>query len=163
HVIPIHTYLLGDVRDPVLLLLAAVTLLLIIAAANTAALVMARTSDRGQEMVVRTAMGAGIWRLIRQVGAESLVLSLAAACVGTRVAVAGFRVLVTRLPIGSEVAATITPSLAVPAVAFALALLIACAISIAPARSMLARRFDSSLTRERSASGLRRGARRVHT
>ncbi|HVZ47977.1 MAG TPA: ABC transporter permease [Gemmatimonadaceae bacterium] len=163
HVVPVHTYLLGSVRGPILLLLVAVALLLVIASANTAALVLARTSDRGQEMVVRTAMGAGGWRLVRQVGAESLVLSLAAACLGAGVAEWGFRLLVARLPLGAGVAGTLAPGLAVPGVAFALALAIACAIAIAPARGLLRRRFDSSLARERSEAGLRRGARRVHT
>ncbi|MFN8574339.1 MAG: ADOP family duplicated permease [Gemmatimonadaceae bacterium] len=162
HVTPVHTYLLGDIRDPILLLLAAVALLLLIAAANTAALVLARTSDRGQEMVVRTAMGAGSWRLIRQIAAESLALSLAAASVGAIVAASGFRLLVARLPFGRGVGEAVTAGFAVPAVAFALALVIACAISIAPARMLLRRRFDSSLARERSEAGLRRGARRAH-
>ncbi len=162
-VTPVHTYLLGDVRDPILLLLAAVLLLLVIASANTAALVLARTSDREQEMVVRTAMGAGGWRLVRQIGAESLVLSLAAACIGAGVAELGFRVLVSRLPLGRGIGAGVAPGVAVPAIAFALALVIACAISIAPARGLLRRRFDSTLSRERSGDGLRRGARRVHS
>ncbi len=162
HVTPVHTYLLGDVRDPILLLLVAVALLLVIASANTAALVLARTNDRGQEVVVRTAMGAGVWRLVRQIGAESLVLSLAAACVGAAVATAGFRLLVARLPLKNGFGATLTPGLAVPAIAFALALVIACAISIAPARGLLRRRFDSALARERGGTGLPRGARRVH-
>ncbi len=159
----VHTYLLGDVRNPILLLLAAVALLLAIASANAAALVLARTSDRSQEMAVRTAMGAGSWRLVRQVGAESLVLSLAAACIGAGVAEAGFRLLVARLPLGNGAGATVTPGLAVPAIAFALALVIACAISIAPARGLLKRRFDLALSRERSETGLRRGVRHVHT
>ncbi len=163
HVTPVHTYLLGDVRDPILLLLAAVLLLLVIACANTAALVLARTSDREQEMVVRTAMGAGSWRLIRQIGAESLVLSLAAACIGAGVAELGFRLIVSRLPLGRGIGEAVAPGMAVPAIAFVLALVIACAISIAPARGLLRRRFDAALSRERSADGLRRGARRVHS
>ena len=161
-VTPIHTYLLGDVRDPILLLLAAAALLLVIASANAAALVLARTNDRGHEMVVRTAIGAGSWRLVRQIGAESLVLSLAAACVGAAVAAAGFRLLVARLPLQNGLGATVTPGVSIPAVAFALALAIACAISIAPARGLLMRRFDSGVWRERSEGGLRRGGRRVH-
>lgn len=161
-VTPIHTYLLGDVRDPILLLLAAAALLLVIAAANAAALVLARTNDRAHEMVVRTAIGAGTWRLVRQIGAESLVLSLAAGCVGAAVAVAGFRLLVVRLPLQNGLAATVTPGITIPAVAFALALAIACAISIAPARGLLLRRFDATLWRERSERGLGRGGRRVH-
>ena len=163
HVTPVHTHLLGDVRNPILLLLSAVLLLLVIASANTAALVLARTSDRDEEMAVRTAMGAGSWRLVRQIIAESLVLSLAAACLGAVVAMAGFRLLVSQLPLGSGVSETMTAGTAVPTIAFALALVIAGAISIAPARGLLKRRVDPALSRERSESGLRRGTRRFQT
>ncbi len=162
HVIPIRQYLLGDVRDPLLLLLAAVTLLLGIACANAAALILARTSDRSGEMAVRSALGAGRWRLARQIAAESLVLAVAAALLGVGIATAGFRILVARLPLGSGFGEMVTTGWETLGAGLLLALLIALAASVAPIRALIAGRSGAGLNRERSEAGLRRGTRRVH-
>ncbi|HEV2180925.1 MAG TPA: ABC transporter permease [Gemmatimonadaceae bacterium] len=156
----IRTYLLGDVRDPLMLLLAAAALLLGIACANAAALILARTSDRSSEMAVRTALGAGQWRLARQVLAESLVLAAGAAVLGVAIATAGFRALVAVLPLGNGFGATVSIGWATFASAFVLALAIALAGSAAPIRDLV--RGGGAVNRERSEEGLRRGTRRVH-
>jgi len=161
YALPIRTYLLGDVRDPLMLLLAAATLLLGIACANAASLILARTSDRIGEMAVRSALGAGQWRLARQVLAESLVLAAGAAVLGVAIATAGFRALVAVLPLGNGFGDTVAIGWATFAAAFVLALAIALAGSAAPIRNLV-RAGGGTVNRERSEEGLRRGTRRVH-
>lgn len=160
--VPIHTYLLGDAREPLLLLLGAVALLFLMACANAAALILARTSDRTGEMAVRTALGADAWRLARQIAAESLVLALCAAMVGSVLASAGFRLLVERLPLRGGFDSTLTIGWTTFAAAFALALIIAIAVSIAPVRHLLRGGRDLAVNRERSDQDLARGTHRVH-
>ena len=159
---PVRTYLLGDVHDPLLLLLGAVGLLLLIACANTAALVLARTSDRTGEMAVRSALGAGRGRLARQIVAESLVLAVCAASAGAVIAVAGFHALVASLPLQGGFGGIVTPGATAFVTAFALAFAIAAGVSVLPVRNLWHGTFDAALNRERSEEGLRRGTRRMH-
>lgn len=159
--IPMREYVLGKVREPLLLLLGAVGLLLLIACANAAALILVRTTDRSTEMSVRKALGAGAGRLARQVFAESLVMALCAAGVGSFVAAVGFQILVARLPLNNGLD-TITSMGAWGFVAaFALALFIALGVSIIPMRHLLLGRVGN-VGRERSDPRLHGGARRVH-
>lgn len=158
----VHEYLLGDVRDPLLLLLGAVGLLLLIACANGAALVLARTTDRTAELSLRSALGAGQWRLARQLVAESLVVAAISAAVGAGIAVGGFRALVSSLPLRDGFGSTVAAGWVTFATAFGLALVIGCAVSIAPVRGLLSGRFEPSFGRERGERGLGRGTRRLH-
>jgi predicted permease len=162
HAIPIHTYLLGDVRTPLLMLLGAVALLFLIACANAAALILARTTDRAGEMAMRTALGAGAGRLARQILAESLVLALCAAIAGSILASTGFRLLVMRLPLQRGFDSTVAIGWTSFAAAFALALVIAFVVSIVPVRHLFRHGRELGVNRERSDEGLRPGVRRVH-
>ncbi len=159
---PIHQYLLGDVRDPLLLLLGAVGLLLLIACANGAALVLARTTDRSAELSLRAALGAEPGRLVRQLVAESLVLATCAAVFGAGFAIGGFRVLVARLPLHDGFGQTVNASWATLATAFGLALVTGGLVSIAPVRNLLRGQFENSFGRERGDHGLGRGTKRLH-
>src|SRR6185437_10880403 len=142
--IPVHTYLLGSVREPLLLLLGAIGLLFLIACANAAALVLARTSDRSTEMAVRAALGAGSSRLARQILAESLVLALCAATAGSVLATVGFRLFVARLPLQGGIGGALTIGWVAFAAALVLSLLITLAVSAIPLRYLLHGGFRAS-------------------
>ena len=87
-VVNLHERVLGDTKSSVVMLLGAVTLLLLIACTNVASLQLARAVARTREMVVRSALGAGRWRLLRQVLIESLVLAFIGGAAGILVAYA---------------------------------------------------------------------------
>jgi predicted permease len=161
HVTPLREHTAGAVRPAVLLLQMAALLVLAIACANVAALVLARTSDRWHELSLRVALGAGRWRLVRQVAAESLAMSMLASVIGGAIAAAGFRVLVSQLPVSDAIRDTLVLDWSMMAVTVGVSLLVGLVVALAPTRALFSGTFHGP-GGERSATGMSRsGSRRA--
>ncbi len=97
---PLHEFITGTARLPLLILLGAVALLMLIACANVGNLLLVQAAARDREIAVRVALGAGRFRLARQAITGSLVLSLVGGAAGLAAGWVGTRVLLALQPVG---------------------------------------------------------------
>lgn len=106
--IPIDRAMTQDAAPSVLLLFGIAGLVLLIACANVAHLTLARHLRRQREMAIRSALGAGRWRVLRQLLTESLLLSLAGGMLGLALAGPGIgiiaRIVAPLTPRGNDIA-----------------------------------------------------------
>jgi putative ABC transport system permease protein len=135
----------GSVRRSVWLLFAAVGFLLLIACANVANLLLARAEARQREIAVRSALGAGSWRVLRQMLTESLVLSIVSAIVGLVFAYAGVKFLAWWNPASIPRVAGVSLDGRVLVFTAAMAFLTSLIFSLVPATRTLRKDLTDSL------------------
>ena len=143
--VPFAERFVGDVRQRLLTLLAAVGLVLLIACVNVANLLLARGAARAREISVRTALGAGQWRIVRQLLTESLVLASTGAGAGLVLARAFIAGVVAWSP--EDVPRLEQARIDPVALAFAIALALASSVlcGLAPALGMTRRGVQTGL------------------
>ena len=131
---PLIDHFVGaQIKSWLLMLLAAVALLLLIACANIASLLLARATVRHRDLVVRAALGAGRWRLVRLQLIESLILSAAGAALGVVLAWWAVDILRASMPDGVPRVTTIALDLRVLATAVAVSVATGLLSGIGPA------------------------------
>jgi predicted permease len=137
-VLPLELYVAGvNLRSALWLLLAAVTLVLLISCANVASLLLARGLARQGEFAIRAALGAGRLALLKQLGAEAVMLFSIAGALGAAMAAIIIKVLRALAP--ANIPRLEDAGISWEALAFALALAVITAITfgMAPAWKIL--------------------------
>ena len=148
----------GQFRTTLYIVLAAVGLLLLIGCGNVANLLLARATTREKEFAIRSALGAGRWRLVSQLLVESLILALGGAVLGTLLAWGGLKFLVALMP-QNIIPAEAAIRLNVPVLLFTLGIAVLTAILFGLAPALRVARKDLNEPLRDSGKGQSGGSR----
>ena len=155
--LPLKDRIVGESRTALWILFGAVGLVLLIACANFASLLLARGAVREQELTIRQALGAGRWRLLRQLLTESALLACLGGAAGVMLAWWGVEALVALKPANLPRLESIRLDGRVFGFALAVSLLTGIVFGLAPA--WLATRLNISSSLREGGRGTVSGAR----
>ena len=131
-VISLREAIAGNARRVLLILLGAVSFVLLIACVNVANLQLAECVRRQRELAIRTAIGAGLGRLVRQLLTESFLIAVLGAAVGLLIAYWGIAAIRAFAPVGLWQLETLRLDAAAFSMSLALAVFSASAASLMP-------------------------------
>jgi putative ABC transport system permease protein len=158
---PLAASMVANVRTALLIVLGAVAFVLLIACANVAGLLVARGAARRREIAVRTALGAGRGRLIRQLLTESLVLAVAGGVSGLLVAYWALQLLIGAAPENMPRLDDVTLDWRIALFAFAATLAVGVLFGLAPSLSASKPELNADLKDGGRTGTARTGARNV--
>ncbi|MGA8029665.1 MAG: ABC transporter permease [Bryobacteraceae bacterium] len=135
--VPLRDEMLGEIRPVLLMLLGAVAFVLLISCVNVGNLLLARANGRTREIAIRSALGAGANRLVRQLLTESVMLALVGAGLGLVIAFWGTRAAIKIVPATFPRSGEISIDHRVLAFTFLISILAGILFGLAPALKML--------------------------
>lgn len=147
-VLPLHDDLVGAVKKALWVLVGAVGLVLLIACANVSSLLLARAAGRQKEIAVRTAVGAGNVRLIRQLLTESALIAVLGGTVGVTLAAGSVAFIAKTNLINVPRLSQVTLNITVLLFTLGISLLAAVLFGLAPAAQVARLDLNRSLREE---------------